>query len=455
MKIDSKKLITGPKSPMLVQLFQWFNDPLRYLDRNYEQYGDVFILPFSLELSPTIFVGNPKIIEYILTHESDIFYPFSQTMIKQGKAIIGEMGLAISPNAEKHREWKKLLTPSFHGKAIKGCADQILKISRDVLHSIRPEEAFDVLSVVRLMNERILYQCVFGLDDDENSKQLQNRFNTWADFLDSPLLLAAILFPTLRWTVGCREWQKFSRLTEEISDFLNVEIAKRIRQTAQERHDILTLLLASHGDKWEGCPGIKIQSQCKELIAASLSTTAAAMAWLCFSVYSRPEVLENVRQEVASLGAASEALEIAQLPYLTAVCQECLRLHTVDLVSLTRVVKRSVDVEGYLFEAGQKVVACPYLVHQREDIYPQPQEFRPERFLKRKFSPYEYLPFGGGSRRCLGSELALLSLKLMLATFVQTPGLELALSQPVKPVRRVIGDVQPANLKMILRPFYG
>jgi cytochrome P450 len=107
------------------------------------------------------------------------------------------------------------------------------------------------------------------------------------------------------------------------------------------------------------------------------------------------------------------------------------------------------QVMDYQFAAGTALVPCVYLVHQREDIYPEPKRFKPERFLERQFSPYEYFPFGGGNRRCIGIAFAQLEMKLVLATILSRFELALVDRRPVKPVRRGLTVAAPAGLRMV------
>jgi hypothetical protein len=105
---------------------------------------------------------------------------------------------------------------------------------------------------------------------------------------------------------------------------------------------------------------------------------------------------------------------------------------------------------GYQFKPGTVFAPAIYLVHHREDIYPQPKQFRPERFLERQFSPYEYFPFGGGSRRCIGMELAKMEMKLVLARMLSKYQLKLCSHRPLKPVRRGLTVAPPTGFKMLV-----
>jgi cytochrome P450 len=99
---------------------------------------------------------------------------------------------------------------------------------------------------------------------------------------------------------------------------------------------------------------------------------------------------------------------------------------------------------GYQLQPGTRVYGCIYLTHYREDLYPNPKEFRPERFFERQYTPYEFFPFGGGARRCLGEALAMFEMKLVLATVLKNYQLILPDNQTVKPKRRGV-VIAPAN----------
>ncbi|MGH2416307.1 MAG: cytochrome P450, partial [Microcystaceae cyanobacterium] len=154
--------------------------------------------------------------------------------------------------------------------------------------------------------------------------------------------------------------------------------------------------------------------------------------------------------ELLTLGDEIDPNIASRLPYLSAVCAETLRIYPVALTTFPRTLKSSMQLMEYEFEAGTILTPCIYLVHQREDLYPQPKRFKPERFLERQFSPYEYFPFGGGNRRCIGIAMAQLEMKLVLATVVSRFQLALIEHRSIKPVRRGLTIAPPSQLKMMV-----
>ncbi|HEY9739864.1 MAG TPA: cytochrome P450 [Coleofasciculaceae cyanobacterium] len=136
---------------------------------------------------------------------------------------------------------------------------------------------------------------------------------------------------------------------------------------------------------------------------------------------------------------------------MTAVCNETLRIYPVAVLTVPRAVKEPVELMGYPLEPGTRLYGCIYLTHHREDIYPNSQQFKPERFLERQFSPYEFLPFGGGIRRCIGEALALFEMKLVLATILRRYELALTDQRPERPKRRSVTFAPERGVKMVMR----
>lgn len=144
-------------------------------------------------------------------------------------------------------------------------------------------------------------------------------------------------------------------------------------------------------------------------------------------------------------------MTISRLPYLTAVCNETLRIYPMIIFTFPRLVKQSMELLGYQLEQEKVVVGSIYLVHHREDLYPNSKQFQPERFLEKQFSPYEFMPFGGGARRCIGEALAMFKMKLVLATILSNCQLALVDKEPEKPQRRGL-SIAPANgVQMMVR----
>ena len=122
------------------------------------------------------------------------------------------------------------------------------------------------------------------------------------------------------------------------------------------------------------------------------------------------------------------------------------------MTAFVRIVKTPIEIMGYKLPEGTAIVPSIYLAHHREEVYPQSKQFKPERFLERQYSPYEYLPFGGGNRRCIGMAFAQYEMKIVLATILSKLQVSLLNKRPVHPVRRGLTIAAPAGMRMIATP---
>ncbi|NEP10777.1 MAG: cytochrome P450 [Symploca sp. SIO2C1] len=266
------------------------------------------------------------------------------------------------------------------------------------------------------------------------------------------LVISSLLyFPFLRKDLGAwSPWGYFRCLQQQIDQLLYAEISDRRTQYDPGLTDILTLLLSARDEDGKGMNDQQLHDELITLLLAGHETTATAISWALYWVHKHPEVAEKLLKELDTLGDAPEAMSIFKLPYLTAVCNESLRICPVAILTVPREVKEPVELMDYSLEPGTRIYGCIYLTHHRKDLYPEPNKFKPERFLERQYTPYEFFAFGGGSRRCIGEALALFEMKLVLATILYNYQLALADNQSVKPKRRGVTIAPAGGVKMVL-----
>ena len=209
-------------------------------------------------------------------------------------------------------------------------------------------------------------------------------------------------------------------------------------------------MMAARDENGQALTDEELRDELLSILFAGHETTATILAWAFYQIHQRLDVREKLLYELTSLGETSTPMDIAQLPYLTAVCQETLRMYPVLPVIFPRIVKSPMTIADYWFDAGTTLMISNYLVHYREDIYPNARQFKPERFLDRQYSPSEYFPFGGGNRRCLGYALALLEMKLVLATILSQYQLALAEDKPVKMQRRGFTIAPAGGVQLVM-----
>ena len=196
------------------------------------------------------------------------------------------------------------------------------------------------------------------------------------------------------------------------------EIARRRAEPDLERRgDVLSLLLRARDDEGRPMTDGELRDELFTMLAAGHETTATGLAFAFELLLRNPHTLWRLRDELAA-GASDD--------YLDAVVKEALRLRPV-IDAAERTLRKPRLVAGWELPAGIKLYPAIALVHMREDIYPRPAEFRPERFLDEGADSYTWLPFGGGIRRCLGAALAQAEMAEVLR--VAVPAVELALTR--------------------------
>jgi cytochrome P450 len=245
-------------------------------------------------------------------------------------------------------------------------------------------------------------------------------------------------------------WGRMNQQRRKIDDLIYAEIEERRLQPDASRTDILSLMMAARDENGQPMTDEELRDELMTLLFAGHESTATALAWAFYWIHHLPSVRQKLLQELDSLGENPDPMEISRLPYLSAICQETLRIYPVGTQTFARQVLTPVELMGHQLEPGTAVFASIYLTHRREDLYPEPLQFKPERFLERQFSPYEYLPFGGGSRRCIGLALAQLEMKLVLATILRDFDLVLAQKKPVQAKRRGVTLAPGGGVRMAL-----
>ncbi|MFN6476905.1 cytochrome P450 [Nostoc sp. DedQUE07] len=432
--MSALKLPNGPQTHPWVQTYQWLTNPLEYMEDCAKSYGDIFTLRIGPVFTPQVFISNPQAIQQIFT--TDPKQLDSGAAAGSGTPLLGPNSL-LSLEGKPHQRQRKLLTPPLHGERMQAYGDLICEITKQVTSHWPVGETFTVLSSMQEISFQVILKAVFGLKDGLRYEKLKE---TLIAILNPkrPVVRAIMLFfPLLRQDFGPRSpWGSYLRLRQEMDDLIYAEIQERRSLADQSRSDILSLMMAARDEAGEPMTDIELRDELMTLLIAGHETTASSLAWALYWIHHQPEVREKLVQELDSLGEKKDPNAIFRLPYLNAVCSETMRLYPVAMLGLNRLVKSPLEIAGYKFDSGTILVPCIYLSHHREDLYPNSKQFRPDRFLERQFTPAEFLPFGGGNRRCIGMAFALFEMKLVLATILSDWQMKLADTKPVLPVRK-------------------
>ena len=438
----------GPKTPSFLQLLQWIADPIGYMEANARRYGDIFTAPIG-DFHRMVFVSNPQAIQKILTNDTKQFTaPGELNRILQ--PLLGDYSV-IMVDGDRHKRQRQLLMPPFHGERMRAYGELICDITEKVMNQLPPGQLFSARSAMQDISLQVILQAVFGLYEGERYQRLKQLIGSMLELFRNPLSSSFLFFRSLQRDLGpWSPWGYFRRQQKQIDELLYAEIQERREQPDPNRTDILSLLMSARDEAGEPMTDVELRDELLTLLFAGHETTATAMAWSLYWIHHLPEVGDKLLKELTQADF-SNPTNIVKLPYLTAVCQETLRIYPVGILTFARRAKEPVELMGYQFEAGSELYGCIYLTHHREDLYPEPKQFKPERFLDRQFSPYEFLPFGGGSRSCVGMALAQYEMKLVLATILSRYELALADNRPVRPQRRGVTLSPAGGVKMVVK----
>jgi cytochrome P450 family 110 len=437
------------KTPSLVQKLQWVSDPVGYMENAAQQYPDIFTARIIGFGDTVVFVNHPQAIQEILTNDRKRFVAVGETN-RIGEPLIGKYSVLML-EGDRHKRQRQLLMPSFHGERMQAYGQLICNASEKIFNQLPLNKPFLARNLTQEISLEVILKAVFGLNEGEKIQTLRQLVPLSFDLFRTPLTSSLFFFPFLQQDLGAwSPWGKFLRDRQEIDKLIYAEIAERRQQLDPKSIDILSLLMSAQDDAGQLMTDQELRDQLMTLILAGYETTASAMAWGLYWIHQKPLVHEKLLQELDTLGNLPDPMSIYRLPYLTAVCNETLRIHPVIMFSFPRVVQEPVELLGHPLEPGTVLLPNIYLTHQRQDLYPQPKEFQPERFIERQFSPYEFLPFGGGVRRCIGEALAIFQMKLVLATVLSHYNLALIDRRPERPQRRGFTLAPASGVKMVI-----
>jgi cytochrome P450 len=436
----SNALPPGPKI-RLFQTARYAHDSYGYLIGLQRKYGDIVTVP---TLNGTlVMTGDPAHVQQIFSADPDTFSIFGGGSIEP---VVGPNSVLLLAGP-RHRRERKLLTPPFHGARMRAYGETIREAAVAAMVRWSAGQPFVMQDSTQWISLEVIVRAVFGLQEPGPIEALRAAIVE----LVAATVPSLLFFPWLRrsWG-GLSPFNRYERALKRLESLIYAEIAARRARPDEAREDILSLLLAARDEAGEGMREAELRDELLTLLFAGHETTGIALAWACYWLHRNPGALERLRAEVDALGDSPDPEVIARLPYLDAVCNETLRLYPI-VPDVPRMLARPLEVGGWQLAPPLGVAAVTTLVHRRESLYPEPDLFRPDRFLERRFSPFEFMPFGGGHRRCIGAAFATYELKIVLATFIRHAHLELAEPGEVKVARRNIVIGPATGVRMRLR----
>jgi len=388
------------------------------------QYGDPFFIQ-ALN-GPVVLTGRADLIKLVFGGDPDHFSPFATQTIGP---ILGFGSMLMLEGAEHKRE-RRLMMPMFHGDRMKAYASTMQQVALEQITACQSADSFLTLDLMTNVSMEVIVKAIFGGRDPAHGLRM---FEAGREVVKraSPLLFFSK--KTHFSFFGLSPWDRYLKAKADLSAAIDSELDDR-QNSGDAGEDILSLLASATYEDGSSITRQHIQDELQTFLFAGHETSALAMTWAMYHLHTHPETLARLRQELQAV-PDDDAEQLAQVPYLKAVVQETLRMNPV-VTEVIRVLNRPLTLGSYHIPAGYGVAPATVVAHYNEQTYPEPNRFRPERFLERSFSPFEYMPFGGGSRRCIGAAFASFEMAIVLGTLLKRFQFQLLETKPVVPVRR-------------------
>ncbi|WP_437634695.1 cytochrome P450 [Sorangium sp. So ce854] len=430
----------GPTSNILVNL-QGMMDPFGFTLRMRKRYGDPMSLP-KMNGKPGLATGSVEGLRSVFAVPPD---SLDQMLADNFNALFGESSLFVLSGA-RHTAMRKLLMPPFHGQRMRLYGKQMCDLALQQSRDLTPGQQLVAQDLMHKLSLQTIIHIVFGVTAPAEAARLEALLEELRKSFTFGLTLTLMIPGLRREFRGLGPWARRQRATRDLRSFLDPELARRRAEPA-ERTDVLSLLLEARQEDGTALDDQQIFEQLHTLLFAGYSTTAGALTWALYFLGHAPAALRRLQDELTALGADPEPEALAKAPYLEAVCNETLRLRPPS-PGVGRKLNAPMRIAGYDLPAGAGVFAQIIWAHHDPAVFPEPEVFRPERFLERTYSPFEFLPFGGGNRRCIGAAFALYEMKLILGTLLRRYSFELVSR---KPVRVGLQGLPGAPVRVIVR----
>ena len=384
------------------------------------RWGNVFTVRL-LVFGTGVYVAEPDAIRGLFTgdqselHAGEANAPLS--------AVLGDHSVLVLDGPE-HMRQRKLLLPPFQGAALGGLRPMIREVANAEVDRWPIGSEFPIRARMQALTFEVICRAVFGVDEADRIERLRRAMLAVIE------MSSWFFVPQLvRWDLGrLSPGGVLARRMKAADELLYEEIERRRRVSdLGARSDVLSLLLQARDENGRPMSDVELRDELMTMLAAGHETTATGLAFAFDLLLHNPGVLERLIDE----------LDGKDDTYLEAVVTETLRLRPV-IDAAERTLKSPRTVAGWELPAGVKVYPGIALVHHRADLYPEPERFRPERFVEDGAQSYTWLPFGGGIRRCIGAALAQAEMAEVLRVVLSRVDLDPARPEPDPVVLRGI-----------------
>ncbi|MBB4660848.1 cytochrome P450 [Conexibacter arvalis] len=400
-----------------------------FLEECRDRYGSIFTLEIS-QGRTVVLSSDPTVAREVLTGDPDLLYAGQGNVVL--RPLLGERSVLLLDGPE-HLRQRRLLLPPFHGERMRAYGERIDAIAAEHVARWPVGRPFPVRDSMQAITLEVILRVVFGVEEPARVAQLSAPLRRLLDAAVSPAQMLLLQLTRSEGTRPRAPWGRIRRMMAPVDAMIHEEIGARRAELAaggSGRDDILSLLLEARDEAGAPMTDAELRDELMTLLVAGHETTATALSWTLERVTREPEVLARLEREAAGGWADGTA-------YLDAVITETLRLRPV-VPAVVRKLQAPMTFGGWQLPAGVNIAPSIWLIHHDPGLYPDPHSFRPERFLGRRPGTYEWIPFGGGIRRCLGAAFALHEMRVVLQAILAAARLEPTAAAPERIVRRFV-----------------
>lgn len=401
--------LPGPnpvRLPTWLQLLLWIGWPTRALDHFAATLSEPFTIRLAGTRAPYVVVSSPRAVEEVLTR-------FPDAANEELRPFLGDHSLFLLRGASHVAHRRPLMSHLGQGH-VELYGESIQERTFNAASRLKVGESVPLGQFAERIAADVIGDVIFG---DRSGAAISQLLLSLTSIVTGPAVFVAAVRRDLgRFSPGHTISRRLAEL--EASILTEIATARRTRTTANSGGVLQALINATDGRQFTDA---ELLDEIKTLLAAGHAPTAAAVAWALYWIHADPSIRRRLEEELASWRPGQfEPLLSANhgLTYLDMVCRETLRIVPV-VPAVDREVPERMQFCGHSVDTGMRLVACSYLTHRRPEIFAEPARFRPERFAARSYSAFEYYPFGGGRRRCVGAFLSVFQMKLVLATVLK------------------------------------
>ena len=420
--------------PKALQTARFIGRPIPYLEHWRRELGDTFHASL-FGPGEVVFISDPESMKRLFSADRVNTIAPSRNIVLS--PLLGK-GSLLRQEGDEHLRRRRLMLPPFHGERMRAYEAVIEQATERAVAGWPVGEPFALHPSMQAITLEVIVRAVFGVEDESRRDQLSEALVAVLDLTASPAM-AGLIAPGIR---RLPIYRRFDRLRSRADELLFAEIDERRRRTdLGDREDILSMLVAARFEDGSAMEDSELRDQLLTLLLAGHETTATALAWTFDLLLHRPDALARLREE----------LDRGDHAYLEAVIDESLRVRPV-IPFTGRQLLEDAELDGYALPAGTVVLAAIWLTNTIAEVYPDPYAFRPERFLENPPDTYAWIPFGGGTRRCIGAAFAQLEMRVAIETILRSVVLEAADLKPERPVRRNVTLSPARGTRVIARP---